>query len=287
MDFKVYQIYQHINYEGRERELRDYLIQTGFFDAGHGLTYLINNDVEFDEGVITGTISEEFIPNSFGVNDDKSIRFMDEYEPFERTFFAYDFETRAFLVQNRRYSPTNLNPGRTFTRLEEIFTDAFNTVFESGFTPVPVLLPEGNELFIRLFTVHRVVELKVKQMAGRGFIGEVSEDETENEIIQRIWNEDDSHMDMIHLKTTAEGDLNDNVLAFAAMNAPNVVIDKIKYYDPEEDGFVTKNRSSMDKFPINNIDKDTESITAFQVIINTIHENRGILRRMRQIRNDE
>ncbi|WP_374722641.1 hypothetical protein [Peribacillus tepidiphilus] len=65
MDFKVYQVFEDIDFAGRETELRDYLISSDFFEGDHGLNYVINNDVEFDRGVLTGTISEEFIPNSY------------------------------------------------------------------------------------------------------------------------------------------------------------------------------------------------------------------------------
>ncbi|MGR9634822.1 hypothetical protein ACU82A_25955 [Bacillus cereus] len=248
MDLKVYQVYEDVDYEGRELELKNYLVQTGFFEGDHGLRYLINNDVELESGVLTGSISEEYIPNSFGVEDDKSITRMDDIEPYERTFFAYDFSTKAFLVQNRRYAPVNLTPGKTVTRLTEIFSDAFNEVFNSSFNVIPVLLPEGNNLFINLFESHRVVELKVTHLSERGFLSEdleLSDDQQESENMKRIWNEDESRLDMIHLKTAPDGDLNDNILAFAIINSPNAIIEKIKYYDPEEEGFVTKTRSSF------------------------------------------
>jgi hypothetical protein len=287
MDFKVYQVFEDINYAGRESALRDYLIRSNFFEGDHGLNYVITNDVELENGVLTGTISEEFIPNSYSVDDNKSISVMDDIEPYERTFFAFDFNTRAFLVQNRRYSPANLKPGKTLNRIIEIFSDAFANVFDSGFNLIPVLLPEGNDLFITLFNNHRVVELKVANLDERTTFNEeveLSEDEDENLAIKRLWNDDTSHMDTITIRTTAEGDLNDNIFAHAALSSPNAVIEKIKYFDPEEDGFVTKTRSSFDKFPIPNLDRNVESITAFQTIINEVSLNRTILRRMRQIR---
>jgi len=288
MDFKVYQVFEEIDFTGGEGVLRDYLVDSDFFEGDHGLKYLINNDVELENGVLTGTISEEFLPNSYSVDDDKSISVMDDIEPYERTFFAFDFNTRAFLIQNRRYSPTNLKPGKTLNRIIEIFSDAFNNVFSSGFTLIPVLLPEGNDLFIRLFNTHRVVELKVIKLNERRSFNEqddLSEDEDENTAIKRLWNEDESLMDSITLKTTSEGDLNDSIFAIAAINSQGAIIDKIKYFDPEEDGYVTTTRSSFDKFPIPSIDRNVESITAFQTIINEVNLNRTILRRMRQLRN--
>jgi hypothetical protein len=221
------------------------------------------------------------------VDDNKTISVMDDIEPYERTFFAFDFSTRAFLVQNRRYSPANLNPGKTLNRLIEIFGYAFAHIFNSGFTLIPVLLPEGNDLFVTLFNNHRIVELKISNLNERRVLNndiELSEDEEENKAIKKLWNEDGSFMDSITIKTTAEGDLNDNIFAIAAINSPGAVIEKIKYFDPEEDGFVTKNRSSFDKFPIPSLDRNVESITAFQTIINEVNRNRTILRRMRQIR---
>ncbi|MED5101061.1 hypothetical protein P9858_13125 [Niallia circulans] len=287
MDFKVYQIFQNIDFDGREEELKNYLVNSDFFEGDYGLNYVINNDVELENGVLTGTISEEFIPDSYSVNEDKAISVMDDIEPYERTFFALDFNTRAFLVQNRKYSPTNLKPGKTLSRLDEIFSDAFREIFDSGFTLIPVLLPEGNDLFITLFNNHRVVELKVSNLNERLAFNDdtdLSDDDFEDGAIKRLWNEDESQMDSITLKTTSEGDLNENIIAIAAIHSENVIIDRIKYYDPEEDGFITTKRSSFDKFPVPTIDKNVESVTAFQAIINVISNNRRILRRMRQVR---
>ncbi|MGW6382290.1 hypothetical protein [Peribacillus butanolivorans] len=125
MDFKVFQLFEQINYEGREEEVVQYLKQLDFFDAGQTLKYVINSDVEYERGVLVGSISEEYIPNSYGVNQDRGLENLDGFEPYERTIFAFDFNSRAFLVQNRKYTPKNLDPGRTLNRLTDIFNDAF------------------------------------------------------------------------------------------------------------------------------------------------------------------
>lgn len=288
MEFIVYQVYEEVEYEGREEVLREYLFRTGIFEGDHGLRYLINNDVEFERGVLTGSISEEYIPDSFSVDDEKNLIAMDGMEPYERTVFVYDFSTRAFLVQNRKYSPNNLKPGKTLSRLKEIFSDAFSEIFSKDFIIIPVLLPEGNDLFINLFTSHQVVELKVLELSKRNFINEeISTEKEESDAMRKIWNEDNSSMDMIHIKTTKGGDLNNNIVAFAALNSPNAVIDRVRYFDPEEEVFVTKTRSSFNKFNVSGVDKNTESITAYEAIREEIGNRRTILRRMRQIRDDE
>jgi len=284
MDFKVYQLYEQVNYEGREHLLVDYLRNLDFFDGGHGLRYVINSDVELERGVLVGSISEEFIPNAFGVNNDKSLRTLEEFEPYERTIFAFDFPTRAFLVQNRKYSPKNLEPGKTLARLQAVFNDAFQQLFQSNFTIIPTVLPEDNELFLRLFNVHRVTEILVNNLNERNYLNyQISNDEQLNEQILRFWNNDDSNMDTVHIKSTSEGELNNNPIVLAAIHSPNAIIDKIKYFDPEEDKIVTVSRNQLDKFAVNDVDKDTESVTAFEQVIAQVSQNRRLLRRMRQI----
>ncbi|MFE4428782.1 hypothetical protein ACFRH9_17030 [Peribacillus butanolivorans] len=284
MDFKVFQLFEQINYENREHLLANYLRELDFFDAGQNLRYLINNDVEVDRGVLVGSLSEEFIPNAYGINEDKSIRNLDEFEPYERTLFAFDFSTRAFLVQNRKYSPKNLDPGKTLTRIQAILNNAFQEVFESNFNIIPTVLPEDNELFLRLFNVHRVTEILVNKLNERNQLeSQVAEDIAFNQQFVNYWNNDDSHMDMVHIKTTSEGELNNNPIVLAAIHSPNAIIDKIRYFDPEEDKIIGVSRSQLDKFVVNDVDKETESVTAFEQIITQVNENRRILRRLRQI----
>lgn len=284
MDFKVFQLFEQINYENREHLLANYLRELDFFDAGQNLRYLINNDVEVDRGVLVGSLSEEFIPNAYGINEDKSIRNLDEFEPYERTLFAFDFSTRAFLVQNRKYSPKNLDPGKTLTRIQAILNNAFQEVLESNFNIIPTVLPEDNELFLRLFNVHRVTEILVNKLNERNQLeAQVAEDIAFNQQFVNYWNNDDSHMDMVHIKTTSEGELNNNPIVLAAIHSPNAIIDKIRYFDPEEDKIIGVSRSQLDKFVVNDVDKETESVTAFEQIITQVNENRRILRRLRQI----
>lgn len=284
MDFKVYQLFEQINYDGREYQLVEYLRRLDFFDGGHGLKYVINSDIELDRGVIVGSISEEFIPNAYGMNEDKSLRNLEEFEPYERTIFAFDFSTRAFLVQNRKYSPRNLDPGKTLTRLQAVLSAAFQEVFQSNFNIIPTTLPEDNEMFLRLFNVHRVTEILVNNLNNRNNLDrQLSTDVQTNEALLNVWNNDDSNMDSMHIKSTSDGELNDNPIALAAIYSPNAIIDKIRYFDPEEDKNVTVIRSKLDKFVVKDVDRDTESVTAFEQVITQVNENRRILRRLRQI----
>jgi hypothetical protein len=287
LNFKVFQVYENVNYKEREHLFFEHLRDTDFFVGDHGLRYVINNDLELEDSIIVGTISQEYIPNSYEVNEDKSLEIMDDVEPFERTFFAYDFQTRAFLVQNRRYSPENLNPGKTLTRLVEIFDDGYRQVFNSSFSVIPVLLPEDNSLFVNIFRTHKVVELVVSGINDGRLLADdivLSDDVTLNRQMREIWNNDASLTDLVHLRTTLEGDLNESVIAKAALYAPGGVVELIKYYDPEEDGLVTKKRSTLNQISIPDINNNTESITAFRVILDNIREKRSVLRRMRQIR---
>lgn len=284
MDFKVYQLFEQINYQEREHHLVSYLRNLNFFDGGHGLRYVINNDVEMDRGVLVGSISEEFIPNAYGMNEDKTLRNLEEFEPYERTIFAFDFSTRAFLVQNRKYSPRNLEPGKTLSRLQAIFNTAFQESFESNFNIIPTVLPEDNEMFLRLFNVHRVTEIVVNKLHERNIVYfEISANEQLNNALLEYWNNDDSNLDTVHIRSTSEGELNNNPIVLLAIHSPNAIIDKIRYFDPEEDKIVSVSRSKLDKFVVNDIDKDTESVTAFEQVIAQVSANRRILRRLRQI----
>ncbi|AOP13638.1 hypothetical protein BL1202_00669 [Bacillus licheniformis] len=283
MDFKIYRVFEKVNYEGKEHEVQDYLNNLDFFDAGQNLKYVINRGVEYERGVLVGSISEEFIPNSYKVNEDRTLGTLEGFEPYERTIFAYDFNTNIFLVQNRKYSPKNLDPGRTLNRLTDIMNDAFRSVFNDSFTVIQTTLPEGNEMFLNWFKVNRVTEVEVSNINQRGTLREdVYAKPSLNSSLKEFWNtEDDSKMDVLKVRSTTDGELNNNPIVLAAIHSPDVIIDKIRYYDAEEDKPVTVQRSKLDKFVVKDVARDEESATAFQQVINQVNENRRILRNIK------
>ncbi|MCY8587585.1 hypothetical protein [Bacillus haynesii] len=283
MDFKIYRVFEKVNYEGKEHEVQDYLNNLDFFDAGQNLKYVINRGVEYERGVLVGSISEEFIPNSYKVNEDRTLGNLEGFEPYERTIFAYDFNTNIFLVQNRKYSPKNLDPGRTLNRLTDIMNDAFRSVFNDSFTVIQTTLPEGNEMFLNWFKVNRVTEVEVSNINQRGTLREdVYAKPSLNSSLKEFWNaEDDSKMDVLKVRSTTDGELNNNPIVLAAIHSPDVIIDKIRYYDAEEDKPVTVQRSKLDKFVVKDVARDEESATAFQQVINQVNENRRILRNIK------
>ncbi|MDO3660140.1 MULTISPECIES: hypothetical protein [unclassified Bacillus (in: firmicutes)] len=283
MDFKIYRVFEKVNYEGKEHEVQDYLNNLDFFDAGQNLKYVINSGVEYERGVLVGSISEEFIPNSYKVNEDRTLGNLEGFEPYERTIFAYDFNTNIFLVQNRKYPPKNLDPGRTLNRLTDIMNDAFRSVFNDSFTVIQTTLPEGNEMFLNWFKVNRVTEVEVSNINQRGTLREdVYAKPSLNSSLKEFWNvEDDSKMDVLKVRSTMDGELNNNPIVLAAIHSPDVIIDKIRYYDAEEDKQVTVQRSKLDKFVVKDVARDEESVTAFQQVINQVNENRRILRNIR------
>lgn len=283
MDFKIYRVFEKVNYSEKEHLVRDYLNNLDFFDAGQNLKYVINSGVEFEKGVLVGSISEEFIPNSYKVNEDRTLGNLEGFEPYERTIFAYDFSTNIFLVQNRKYPPKNLDPGRTLNRLTDIMNDAFRHVFNDSFTVIQTTLPEGNEMFLNWFKVNRVTEVEISNINQRGVLSEdVHSDPELNTSLKNYWNtEDNSKMDVLKVRSTSDGELNNNPIVLAAIHSPKIIIDKIRYYDGEEDKPITVKRSKLDKFVVKDVARDEESVTAFQQVINQVSENRRILRNIR------
>ncbi|MGW6382289.1 hypothetical protein [Peribacillus butanolivorans] len=140
-------------------------------------------------------------------------------------------------------------------------------------------------MFLRWFKVNRVTEVQVSNLNQRNTLREeISKDTDLNLSFKNYWNvDDDSKMDLLHLRSNTDGELNNNPIVLAAIHSPEVIIDKIRYYDNEEDKQVTVKRSKMDKFVVKDIEKDTESVTAFQQVINQVNENRRLLRNMRQV----
>lgn len=285
MNFKIFQLYEQVVFdEAALARMTHYLRELEPINAGQNLDYLINGDVEHQDGIIVGSISEEYIPNTNEMNDEKILEPVDNIEPYERTIFAFDFYTRNLLLQNRNYPPTNLNPGRTYNRLKDILADAFQAVFNMNFTLIPTTVPEGNELFTRIINTSRVIELQFSNLNNRGFCREdIATNQIINAGMHEFWNNDSTSTDLILLKSTIDGEINDHPFVQLAINSENVVIDIIRFYDSETDKNVKISRSSLDKVEIENLHRDEDSITAFQQILEFIPQNRAFLRRVRNI----
>ncbi|GGB41863.1 hypothetical protein GCM10011409_19250 [Lentibacillus populi] len=285
MNFKIFQLYEQVEFDDDALSRMVYYLRgLDPLNAGQGLDYLINGDVEHQNGILVGSISEEYVPNTNELNDDKILMPVQDIEPYERTIFAFDFYTRNLLIQNRNYSPVNLNPGRTSSRLIDILNDAFQAVFNINFNVIPTQIPEGNEIFERIFNTARVIEAQFSNLNERRACNhDVSDNPIINNGFLEFWNNDDSRTNLILIKATNEGEVNNNPVVIAALNSENVIIDKIKYYEEEEDKNLTISRSSLDKFDIPDLNRDEDSITAFQQIVDSIPPERGYLRRIRHI----
>lgn len=285
MNFKIFQLYDQLDFDHDAlSRIVHYLRNLDRLDAGQGLDYLINGDIEHQDGILVGSISEEYVPNTNEVNEDKVLEPVQGIEPYERTIFAFDFYTRNLLIQNRKYSPVNLNPERTSNRLIDILNGAFQSVFNSNFTVIATLIPDDNELFNSVFNTSRVTEVQFSNLNRRRQCeAEISNDLEVNNGILNYWNNDNSQLESMLIKASNEGELNNNPFVLAALNSENVLIDKVKFFDTEIDNLITIKRSSLDKLDIPDLDRDTESVTAFQQIINSLPEERGFLRRIRHI----
>jgi|HigsolmetaAR204D_1030405.scaffolds.fasta_scaffold05226_5 hypothetical protein len=292
MDFRVYQLTYAGDLVARGTEFYQALSRLSKVPGEHGFEYCITNELDFEENIITGCLSEEYAPDIVSVDDDRN-SYIPDVAPYLNTFFAIDLQEKRMIVQHRDYPPNNLDRQQSMTRLSLLISNAFEPVYRSQFNYVVTYREATDEDFIEIFNDdNRVTLLRVKLFDTGRFLPEDAEifdgaDELNRHWIEG-WNADESDMHEIVLKAPGRGgngDLKKSPIAISLLNLPRKEILELNYWTGE--GQQTMSRTDFKKFRIRGINIYSQVITAIATISREVYRRRDELRNFRLIQDLE
>ncbi|KJB88591.1 hypothetical protein AZ66_06470 [Paenibacillus sp. E194] len=285
MNLKVYQIIKPPTKKEKWKELVEYLSQTGFYAGEHGLRYCLNSEYQYDEeqGIYVGAIHEEYIPDQTSVDGNKQEQPIVNIDPWERTIFAIDFVNEKLLIQLRDYSPRNLSRKIILARITGILSDAWEDLFNSEYNYIPTNLSLGNDYFINSF-INKTRVTGVKLSFDKSWIvTDIYDGKSMPENWKAVWNEDQSDLSDLTLKTSNDGDLHESPLFKIALSSPGVTIESVSYFDSAIDKIRTESRTQFDQIDVTDVNKRTELPTALYETVRTMVENRKKLQQLKAI----
>lgn len=289
MDFKVYQVTYAGDLRPRGQQLFDYLRGLDKIRGEHGLHYCITQEVDFDENIITGCISEEYLPNINSVDEEK-VSYVPEVDPYLHTFFAFDLQEKRILLQNRDYPANNLDKHQTRTRLFTTIKQGFEGIYNAEFDYVDTYRETNDEDFIAVFNEYRISFMRVKLFQqGRMLREGATIFETENESLNpnwvEGWNSDASGMHEIILKAPGrggDGDLRQSPIALSLINLPVKEIVELNYWNEDEIS-TSMSRTDSRRFRVEGVDLHTQPITGIAEISRAVYQRRDELRTFRLV----
>ncbi|MGG1639845.1 hypothetical protein ACIFQM_00840 [Paenibacillus sp. NRS-1782] len=279
MDFVVFQIGTADDLTPREGEFYKFLSNFPRQEEDRGLHFCITNDLSIQNSIITGNISQEHLPLTDSVDEEKAV-YAPEDIPSLHTFFAIDLQEKFLLIQYRDYSPKTLDKDVTRNRLSRVLNAAFIEVYHQQINLIPTEKEYDEEELLRLFNEYRVSYLRVRIGEHRRLLrdeAKIFDDPSLNDNWIQAWNEDASNTNVIILKApgqTGEGDLRTSPLAKTLLSIPSKDIEELIYWDRA--GRQNKvNKSGFKRFKVNDIDLYTHPITAIDYISAQISQRRS------------
>lgn len=283
MNLKVYQIIQLPKDEESWDEIVKNITVSDFFPGEQNLRYCINKEFVYENGIFVGAIHEEYIPDQTSVDEDREELAIDNIEPWERTIFAIDFQTKKLLVQQRDYSPRNLSRTKCRSRITQVLEDAWQTVYGLEFNYIITNLLLGNDYFIDNFVKNtRVLGAKLKFNEGWRVSDIYDGSDMINEW-KELWNSDISELNEITLKAKSNGDLTSSPIFKLALSSSGLEIESITYYDSSEDKPKTESRTMFDQIEVADVTKRTEILLALNETNKEMVTQRPKLRALRAI----
>lgn len=281
MDFVVFQIATPDDLLEREREFMDFLANYPRQQEDRDLYFCITNDISTQNSIITGNISQEHLPLTDSVDEEKAV-YEPEDTPSLHTFFAIDLQEKFLLLQYRDYSPKTLDKDITRNRLARVLNEAFLAVYFQQINLVPTEKEYNEEELLNLFNEYRVSYLRVRIGEHRRLIPNettIFEETNLNNSWIQAWNSDESNTDVVILKApgkTGEGDLRNSYLARTLLSLPSKDIEELIYWDRA--GKQHKiNKNGFKRFKLSDIDLYTHPITAIDYITTQITQRRDEL----------
>ena len=290
MDFRVYQLTFAGDLTVGSSRLFEGLKNLPKSFGEHGLEYCITSEIDLDENIITGCLSEEYIPDIDSVDEGKNT-FVPDVEPYLKTMFALDLQEKRMIVQHRQYPPTNLDRHQSMVRLSTLINSIWQDVYHVQFNYVITHRDVTDEDFLRIFNNNRVTMMRVRLFETGRYISDgakIFESDELNSFWSDGWNSDESETYEILIKAPGKGgsgDLRKSPIARSLINLTQKEILQMNYWDG--DGYSDMSRTDFKKFRVYGIDKNTQVITAISEIAREVYRRRSELREFRLIQDLE
>lgn len=281
INFQVFQLAAATDLTQKDQEFFQELKNQPKLKGEHGYHFCITRETDFENHIVCGCFSEEHPPVTSSV-DDQNYSYILEEPPYLNTFFAIDLREKRVLIQHREYPVPTLKQKQTFSRLHGLIKTAFEKVYGVEYLDVLTGRPVSDEEFIEKFRNNRTTLLKVELVPEskitEGF--DLFEDKALNKPWALGWNSDTSDTYEILLKAQGRGktgDLRDSPIANTLIGLETKRIIDLNYWDANNE-YHSMSRSSLEKFSIDGVDKNTLPISAIQNILKDLSANRGELR---------
>jgi hypothetical protein len=266
--------------KNKQAEIVQYLRESRTYtDVRDNLRYCVNN-VNVEGYIIGATLSQEYIGNLTTINPANKEEKAIADNPWEKTYFFIDIVTGKILIQKRKYSPKNLNHGKTETRIIEILSDIFLENFNSTVGILKTVIGDNNEYFKRIIRTETVKQLHVVNLRNKKIpVGTPLHNPREDLDIAwaESWNTYDSnYINEVKIVAEKEADLSRSVLQKALIAAEGD-IKSVQYYDFEEDKPITITNSSQGAVNVD-VKNDEEVPTIMKKSFEKIAAARDIIR---------
>jgi hypothetical protein len=282
MKLEVYQILgisSNKLFEKRE-EMYSSLKKTSEYKDDRGLKFCINN-LDFEENIISGTISQEYIGDLYTVENKVDTPI--QQNPWEKTYFFVDTTLGKILLQKRRYSPKNLNHGKTETRLVQILNLVCMNLFGGNISIVKTSIGDNNEYFKKIIEKEKIEFLKVGNLLGKKIkVGTKLHNPREDwdKVWAESWNTYDSEIvEEIDIRVTKGQDLKKSVIKNGTLAAEGSQIKVVRYYDTELERSVTLSKKSVGAVDIDAKLGD-EPATIYKKAIKKIKNSRDVIKKL-------
>lgn len=252
----------------------------------HGLMYCVTNEIDYDEDIITGCLSEEHLPNIDSVDEEKNT-FTPDVTPSIATLFAIDLKEKRMIVQHREYPANNLNKQQSMTRLNTLINSVFHDLYHTQFDYVDTYRAVTDDDLLVMFRQHRVTLLRVQLLDTGRYLQDHAEIFPQDDINRHWiegWNTDESNMYEIVLKAPGRGgngDLRKSPIAVSLLNMTQRRIVELNYWTGR--GNQRMSRNDFKKFRIHGIDRNTQVITSISHISREVYRRRTELSTFRLV----
>jgi hypothetical protein len=260
-----------------------HLIDSKTYSDDRSLRYCLNN-IDTEANLIGGTLSQEYFGDFKTVDPKSKLEKPLDSNPWEKTFFFIDTVTGKILIHKRKYSPRNLEHGKSLKRIEDILREVFMEHHGTSLEIVKTIIGQNNEFFKDVLRTERVQILDVTNLLGKKIpVGTTLHNPREDwdEVWAESWNEYDSnYVEEVMVRAPNGGDLSKSVIHKAVLAAEGD-IRSVTYYDTEDEKPRRISKKSVGAVHVD-AKNEEEPVTIMKKAFDKIEKSRDLFRRFRR-----